>query len=225
MADPLEDQINLIIDDIDAGMAGKYPFKLRDILEHPLDFKDRQYILAEVDKMKADADAYFQRRKAELAPITASYAKDASKASNVSQALADEVKSAAKDAKKAVVKPLTYAHDDDSDEILFVDKVDDALPKVLDALAEDALFVVDLTLEIDNFKAGRWLFPGSSGKNRGIFVSFPINPSGALDIAREQMGLALDAVKSEIVAQLSIEGKAPVNPPATPAGRAPAPRR
>ena len=93
MADPVEDQINFMIDDIDARIAGKYPFKLRDMLEHPADFKDRQNILADVDRMKDDVSGYFKSRLEEVADLTDAYRKDAAKASNAAKGIADFVKS------------------------------------------------------------------------------------------------------------------------------------
>lgn len=207
MADPIEEQVNLIIDEIDASIEGKYPYRLRDLFEHPLDFKDRQYILVEIDKLKADVSAYFERRRAEVAEATKAYAKEAAKAGNVAKGIDDAVKAAAKSSKKQVIAPLAFARNEDNDDILFVDRMDDALPGIISALAADSLFIADVSIEVENAKAGRWVFPSSAGKNRCVFVSFPVNPAGALDIARDQMTLALDAVKGEIVAQLAGEGK------------------
>jgi len=208
MADPVEDQINFIIDEIDASMAGKYPFKLRDILEHPLDYKERPTIITELERMKEDVSDYFNKRKDEVADQAKLYMEEAAKASKVAERVEEAIEASAKAEKKGVVKPLTFARNEDQDEILFIDRYDDAtLSKAIDALVEHSLFVVDQSLEIDNFKVGRWVFPESGGKNRALFVSFPINPAGALEIAKDQMVLALDAVKSEVMTQLSIEGK------------------
>jgi len=208
MVDPVEEQINFIIDEIDATISGKYPFKLRDIYEHPLDYKERPTLMAEIEKLKGDVADYFSKRKEEVSDATKLYMDEATKASKVADKIDEEISTAAKSAKKAVIKPLTFTRKEDEDEIIFVDTYDDAsYSKAIDALVGSALFVVDSSLEIDNFKVGRWVFPDASGKNRAIFVSFPINPSGALDIARDQMVMALDAVKSEILIQLSVEGK------------------
>jgi len=208
MVDPVEEQINLIIDEIDATIAGKYPFRLRDMLEHPLDYKDRPTILIEIEKLKADVADYFAKRKEEVADATRAYMEEAAKASRVAERFQDAIESAAKSAKKPIVSPLVFARKEDEDEILFVEDYDENVyPKVIEALVSNCLFVVNASIMIDGFKVGRWVFPDSSGKNRAIFVSFPINPAGALDIARDQMILALDAVKTEIMTQLSLEGK------------------
>lgn len=222
MVDPVEEQINFMIDEIDAMVTGKYPFKLRDILEHPLDYKERPTIFAELEKLKMDVTEYFERRKADLADGTRLYMEDAAKASNVAKRMEEDIVSAAKTAKKPVVKPLTFARKDEEDEILFVEKYEDSYAKVIQALVDNCLFVVDSCIQLDGFKVGRWVFPDSSGKNRAIFISFPINPAGAFDIARDQMLLALDAVKSEVMTQLSLEGKPlPIAPkPIAPAGKA-----
>lgn len=220
MADPIDDQVNFIIDDIDAAIEGKYPYKLRDILERPADFRDRSSILPEIDRMKGDVDAYFKSKRAELSDMTDVYKKEAAKASSIAQAVGELVKNAARDEKKPLIRPITFVRKDEDDEIIFIDRAEESLPKALAALAADALFVADLSMEVDGFKVGRWVFPGSNGKNRGVFVAFPVNPSGAIDITRDQLELALDAVKDEITRQLTIEGKRPVsNVPATPPGK------
>jgi hypothetical protein len=234
MADPVEEQLNFMIDDIDASIAGKYPFRLRDILEHPLDYKDRATIVVEIEKMKGDVIAYFDARKEEVGEGVKAYMREAGKASRLAERVGDAVKDAAKAAKKAYISPLAYARKDGDDEIIFIDEFDEeALPKVIEAFTKDCMFVTDVSLELDGMKVGRWLFPNASGaKNRGLFVSFPVNPAGALDIARDQMVLALEAVKTEVLSQLSLEGKplpfapkAAAAPPQKPEAPKPAPKK
>ena len=200
MADPVDEQVNFIVNDIDSEIAAKHPFSLRDILERPQDFSDRATIQTDIDSMKDDISAYFGRKKEQVADEAKAYAKDASKASKAAESIADAIKSAAKSAKKSVITPLAYARDEERDEILFVDAFDEAsLPGAVSALVNDALFVVNTSLEIDGYTVGRWLFPSSNtNRNRALYVSFPVNPAGALDIARDQMLMALDAVKDEI---------------------------
>jgi|GEM_PF-2022973 len=223
MVDPVEEQINLMIDGVDAAIAGKYPFTLRDLIEHPLDYRDRPTILVEIENLKADIADYFAKRKMGVTEVMSTYMKDAAKAEEVAKQFEKVINSAAKSAKKPIVSPIVFVRKEDEDEILFVNKFDeDTSPKLIDALVSNCLFVVDASMEVDGFKVGRWVFPDPSGKNRAIYVSFPINPAGALDIARDQMLLALDVIKSEIMNQLALEGR-PM--PISPAPAAPVPAK
>lgn len=201
MVDPVEEQVDFIIDEIDAYIAGRYPYKFRDILEHPLDYKDRPAIMVELDRMKGDLTAYFDARKAEAADAVKIYQKDAAASTKVADQLEDVVVSKAKSHKKPVVKPLVYTRREDEDEIFFVEKYDDSYANLIDALLDTALMVVDVSLDIEGYKVGRWVFPDAN-KNRAIYVSFPINPAGALEIAKDQMLVAIDAVKAEIASQV-----------------------
>ncbi len=207
MVDPVEEQIDFMIDEIDASIAGKYAFRFRDILEHPLDFKDSPTLMLDLEKLKADIAKYFDSRKDALGDAVKSYEKDAKVSSKLADDITDMVESKVKSNKKAMIHPLTYARREEQDEIIFLDKMEDTLDGAIDALVKNCLFVVDASVEIDNFKVGRWLFPDQQGKNRAVFVSFPINPAGALDIAKDQMIVAVDAVKAEISTQLALEGK------------------
>ena len=210
MVDPVEEQVDFLIDEIDAMIAGKYPFKFRDILEHPLDYKDRPTIMMELDKLKGDISDYFERRKENAREAIRLYEGDAAAATKVAKKIADVISEKVKAAKKPFIKPLTYTRKEDEDEIIFVEKYDDSYEGVIDALVKNCLFVVDISMDLEGYTVGRWLFPDQN-KNRAIFVSFPVNPAGALDIAKDQMLVAVDAVKSEIQTELALEA-----PPATP---------
>ena len=203
MVDPVEEQVDFMIDEIDAYIAGRYPYKFRDILEHPLDFKDRPTILIELDRLKGDIGSYFEARKNEAAEATKVYQKDAAAATKIAKQVGDVIDERAKAKKKAVVKPMIFTRREDEDEIFFIEKYDDSYAKLVDALLETALMVVDISLEIEGYMVGRWVFPDAN-KNRAIYVSFPINPAGALEIAKDQMLVALDAVKAELQVQLAV---------------------
>jgi len=205
MVDPVEEQIDFMIDEIDNFISGRYAFKFRDILEHPLDFKDRPAIMVELEKMKDDITAFFDGRKAMLGDAVKNFERDATVASKLADEFSEIVKGEAKSNKKSIIHPLTYARREDQDEIIFVEKMEDSYEGAIEALVKNSLFVVDSTVDIDGFKVGRWLFPDASGKNRALFVSFPINPAGAMDIARDQMLVAVDAVKTEISSQNLLE--------------------
>lgn len=202
MVDPVEEQVDFIIDEIDAYIGGRYPYKFRDILEHPLDYKDRPTIMIELDRMKGDISAYFGARKAEAAEATKIYQKDAAVATKVAKQISEMIEDKAKAHKKPVFKPLVFTRKEDEDEIFFVDKYDESYGKFIDALLDTALMVVDISLDIEGYMVGRWVFPDAT-KNRAIYVSFPINPAGALEIAMDQMLVAVDAVKAELQTQLA----------------------
>lgn len=207
MVDPVEEQIDFMIDEIDAYVAGKYAFKFRDILEHPADFKDRPTIMIELEKLKDDIAKYFNGRKAALGDAVKGYEKDANMSSKLAQKVQDLIDDRVKANKKVVIHPLTFARREDQDEIVFIDKIEDSYEGAIDALVKNSLFVIDSSIDIDNFKVGRWIFPDPNGKNRAIFVAFPINPAGAMDIARDQMIVAVDAAKTEISMQLALGEK------------------
>jgi len=203
MVDPVEEQVDFMIDEIDAYISGKYAFKFRDILEHPLDYKDRPTVMVELDKMKNDITAYFDARKTEVVDAVKVYQRDAAASSKVAKQIADVVEAKAKSHKKAIIKPMVFTRREDEDEIFFVEKFDDSYERLVDALLDTALMVVDTSLEIEGYMVGRWVFPDAN-KNRAIYVSFPINPAGALEIAKDQMLVALDAVKAELQVQLAV---------------------
>ena len=205
MVDPVEEQIDFMIDEIDAFIAGKYPFRFRDVLEHPVDYKNQPTIMVDLEKLKDDISKYFEGRKSMLGDAVKAFQKEAVGATKLANTISTIVDDKAKANKKAVISPLTYARREDQDEIVFIDEMEDAYEGVVDALVKNSLFVVDSTVEIDDYKAGRWIFPDSSGKTRAIYVSFPINPAGAMDIARDQMLVAVDAAKNEISTQLALE--------------------
>lgn len=199
MADPVEEQVNIIIDDIDRDIAGKHPFTLRDILERPGDFRETPDVSGEIDKLKGDIAGYFGKRKEELADAMKTYQKDAAKASKVADQIADAIKAAAKTAKKSVIAPLAFARNEDKDEVLFIDNFEDSYAGAISALVSDSLFVVDASLDVDGCMVGRWVFPSATTiRNRALFVSFPVNPGAAIDVARDQMLMALDAIKLEV---------------------------
>lgn len=206
MVDPVEEQIDFMVDEIDAFIAGKYPFRFRDVLEHPMDLKDQPTVMVDIEKMKEDIGKYFEGKKSLLGTAIKSFEKEAVGATRIANSIESIVMEKAKAGKKAVIHPLTYARREDQDEIIFLDKMDDAYEGVVEALVKNSLFVVDATIKIDDYKAGRWIFPDSSGKTRAIFISFPINPASAMDIARDQMLITLDAAKNEMAMQLSLEG-------------------
>ncbi len=203
MVDPVEEQVDFMIDEIDNYIAGKYAFKFRDILEHPLDYKDRPTIMLELDKMKDDISSYFDARKLEAAEATKIYQRDAAAATKLAKQVGDVIEDRAKAKKKAVVRPLVFTRREDEDEIFFIDKYEESYAKLVDALLETAMMVVDISLDVEGFTVGRWVFPDAT-KNRAIYVTFPINPAGALEIAKDQMLVAVDAVKAEVQAQLAI---------------------
>ena len=203
MVDPVEEQVDFLIDEIDTHIAGKYQYKFRDILEHPLDYKDRPTIMVELDRLKGDITSYFTARKAEAAEATTMYKRDAAVATKVAKQIADVIEDSAKAHKKPVIKPLTFARREEEDEIFFVDKFDESYKKFIDALLDTSMMVIDISIDIEGFMVGRWVFPDAN-KNRAIYVAFPINPAGALEIAMDQMLVAVDAVKAEMQAQLSL---------------------
>jgi len=207
--DPIEQQIDFLIDEIDAFMAGKYPFLLRDILEHPLDYRDDPTTLMDIERMKLDVSRYFDERLTELKDNITAYKADALKSTRLAEKLQAEVEAAAKTTKKPVIKPLTFARNEDEDQIIFVEQYEEGLKPALEAMAEKSLFVVDATIAVDEFKIGRWVFSNPEN-NYAVYVSFPVNPGAAIEIARDQMLIALDAVRDELQATMGLARVGPV---------------
>lgn len=193
----LQEQLDLIIDDIDDEIAGKYVFTLRDLLENSMDYVDSPNVLREIDAVKRDLDDYFERRKSDVAPQTAKFKEDALKSSRVADKLDEVIKSVTKDLKKPLVVPLVFIRKEDDEEIIFVDKFEATYNDLITELAKNSMFIADMSIKFEDFRVGRWIFVGSN-KNRAIFVSFPVNPAGVLDLAKDQLQIALDTVRTDI---------------------------
>jgi len=193
----LQEQLDLIIDDIDDEIAGKYVFTLRDLLENPMDYVDSPNVLREIDAVKRELDDYFERRKAEVAPQATKFKEDALTSSRVADKLNEVIRTVTKDLKKPLFVPLVFIRKEDDEEVIFVDKFEPTCNDLITELAKNSMFVADLSIKFEDFKVGRWVFVGSS-KNRSLFVSFPVNPTGVLDLARDQLQIALDSVRADI---------------------------
>jgi len=193
----LQEQMDLIIDDIDGSIAGKYVFTLRDLLENPDDYADTPDIGKEIDRLKIDVNRYFENKRTEVADQVSKYKDDALKATRLADKIGGAVKDKAKSIKKPFVTPLFFVRKEDEDEVLFIDNYDTSHEALLDEMIKGSMFVVDTSLLVENFKVGRWIFVGEN-KNRGLYVFFPVNPIGVLDIAKDQMTMALDGLKIEL---------------------------
>lgn len=193
----LQEQMDLIIDDIDDSIAGKYVFTLRDLLENPDDYADTPDIGKEIDRLKVDVNLYFEKKRTEVADQVSKYKDDALKATRLADKIGGAVKDKAKSIKKPFVVPLFFARKEDEDEVIFIDNYDTSYEALLDEMIKGSMFVVDTSLLVENFKVGRWIFVGEN-KNRGLFVFFPVNPLGVLDIAKDQMTMALDGLKIQL---------------------------
>ncbi|MCX6776909.1 MAG: hypothetical protein NTY73_03000 [Candidatus Micrarchaeota archaeon] len=202
----LQEQMDLIIDDIDDSIAGKYVFTLRDLLENPDDYADTPDIGKEIDRLKVDVNLYFEKKRAEAADQVSKYKDDALKATRLADKVGGAVKDKAKIIKKPFVTPLFFVRKEDEDEVLFIDNYDTSYEALLDEMIKGSMFVVDASLVIENFKVGRWIFVGEN-KNRGLYVFFPVNPIGVLDIAKDQMTMALDGLKIELESAEETEKK------------------
>ncbi|MEM3556044.1 MAG: hypothetical protein QXF56_04975 [Candidatus Micrarchaeia archaeon] len=197
-------QLDMIIDDIDNTIAGKYPFTLRDLLENPDDYSDIPDVGKEIDKLKKDIEEYFETKKAEAAEQLSKYKEDALKATRLAEKLEMVVKDKANSQKKPYVTPLFFVRKEDEDEVLFIDNYDPSFDGLIDELARRSMFVVNASMPIESYKVGRWVFVGEN-KNRGVYVFFPLNPVGLFDVAKDQITLALDGIKMDLEASAEEE--------------------
>jgi hypothetical protein len=200
------DQLDIIIDDIDNTISGKYPFTLRDLLENPDDYSDIPEVGKEIDKLKKDIESYFENKKAEAAEQLNKYKEDALKATRLADKLEMVVKEKANSQKKPYVTPLFFVRKEDEDEVLFVDNYDASFDQLIDELAKRSMFVVNASMPIESYKVGRWVFVGEN-KNRAIYVFFPLNPVGLFDVAKDQITLALDGIKLDLESGAAEEEK------------------
>jgi len=195
----MKEQLDLVIDDIDNTLAGKYVFTLRDLLENPDDYADTAEIGKEIDKLKADIEVYFEKKKDEASDQLNQYKDDALKATRLAEKLEMVVKDKAKGQKKPFVSPVFFVRKEEDDEVIFIDNYDTVYESLIDELAKASMFVVDVSMPIETFKVGRWVFVGPS-KNRCIYIFFPVNPVGMFDVAKDQILLALDGIKIDLEA-------------------------
>lgn len=193
------DQLDMIIDDIDNTISGKYVFTLRDLLENPDDYSDVPEIGKEIEKLKKDIESYFETKKAEAAEQLSKYREDALKATRLAEKLEMVVKEKAGNQKRPYVTPLFFVRKEDEDEILFVDNYDASYEALIDELAKRSMFVVNSSMPIESYKVGRWVFVGEN-KNRALYVFFPVNPVGLYDVAKDQLLIALDGIKMDLEA-------------------------
>jgi len=193
----VQEQLDLIIDDIDNSLTGKYIFTLRDLLENPTDYADTPDIGKEIDKLKTDITSYFDSKKAEASEQITKYNEDALKATRLAEKLEMVVKEKAKGMKKPFITPVFFVRREDQDEIIFVDKYDTSYEALIDELTKASVFVVDSSVPIETFRVGRWIFTGES-KNRCLYIFFPVNPIGMFDVAKDQILLALDGIKLDL---------------------------
>jgi hypothetical protein len=199
-----QEQLDLIIDDIDRSIGGKYVFTLRDLLENPDDYSETQDVGKEVDKLKADVNAYFDNMIAGASEQLTQYKDDAMKATRLAEKFEGILKDKAKNAKKPFVNPFFFVRNEDDDETIFIDSYDTSYEALVDELLKSTIFVVNTSILTDTFKMGRWVFVGES-KNRGISIFFPANPVGVLEMARDQLATALDGVKIQLESAPAVE--------------------
>ena len=181
-------------------------FTLRDLLENPDDYADTPDIGKEIDRLKIDLNRYFEDKKTEVADQVSKYKDDALKATRLADKIGGVVRDKAKNTKKPFVTPLIFARKEDEDEILFVDNYDSSHEALLEEMIKGSVFVVDVSVPVENFKVGRWVFVGES-KNRGLYIFFPVNPIGVLDIAKDQLTMSLDGLKIELESEEETEKK------------------
>jgi hypothetical protein len=193
----VQEQLDLIIDDIDNTIAGKYIFTLRDLLENPTDYADTPDIGKEIDKLKEDINSYFEKRRAEASEQISKYNEDALKATRLAEKLEMVVRDKAKSVKKPFVTPVFFVRREDEDEVIFIDNYDTSYEALIEELAKASMFIVDSSMPIETFKVGRWVFVGEN-KNRGLYIFFPVNPIGMFDVAKDQILLALDGIKLDL---------------------------
>jgi len=193
----LKEQLDLIIDDIDTSLAGKYVFTLRDLLENPDDYADTPDIGKEIEKLKTDITSYFDKKKAEASEQTAKYKEDAMKATRLAEKLGMVVKDKAKGMKKPFITPVFFARKEDEDEVIFVDSYDTSYEALIDELMKSSIFIVDSSMPIETFNVGRWVFVGEN-KNKCLYIFFPVNPVGMFEVAKDQILLTLDGIKLDL---------------------------
>ncbi len=192
-----QEQLDLIIDDIDRSLAGKYVFTLRDLLENPGDYSETQDVGKEIDKLKKDVSAYFDDIIAGASEQVAKYKDDAMKATRLAEKFEGVLKDKAKSAKKPFVTPFYFVRKEEDDETIFIDTYDTSYEAVVDELLKSSMFIINTSLPVDTFRMGRWVFVGEN-KNRGISVFFPTNPVGVLEMAKDQLSTALEGVKIDL---------------------------
>jgi hypothetical protein len=192
-----QEQLDLMIDEIDRSIAGKYVFTLRDLLENPADYSETQDIGKEIDKLKVDVNSYFDEMISGASEQVSKYKDDAMKATRLAEKFEGVLKDKAKGAKKPFISPFYFARNEDEDEVIFIDSYDTSYESLVDKLLDASLFVINTTMEIETFKMGRWVFVGEN-KNRGISILFPANPVGILEMAKDQLATALEGVKLDL---------------------------
>jgi hypothetical protein len=194
-----QEQLDLMIDDIDRSIAGKYVFTLRDLLENPDDYAETPDVDKEIDKLKKDVSAYFDDMISGASEQVTKYKDDAMKSTRLAEKFEGVLMDKVKSAKKPFVSPFYFVRKEDDDEIIFIDNYDTAYEGLLEELLKSTMFVVNTSIQVDTFKMGRWVFVGEN-KNRGISIFFPVNPTGVLEMAKEQLAIALDGVKLDLEA-------------------------
>jgi hypothetical protein len=194
-----QEQLDLMIDDIDRSIAGKYVFTLRDLLENPDDYAETSDIDKEIDKLKEDVNAYFDDMISGASEQVAKYKDDAMKSTRLAEKFEGVLKDKVKSAKKPFVSPFYFVRKEDEDEVIFIDNYDTSYEALVEELLKSTMFVVNSSIEVDTFKMGRWVFVGEN-KNRGISIFFPTNPVGILEMAKDQLATALDGVKLDLEA-------------------------
>lgn len=192
-----QEQLDLIIDDIDKSLEGKYVFTLRDLLENPTDYAETQDIAKEIDKLKDDVNAYFDDMVAGASEQVTKYKEDAMKATRLADKFEGVLKDKAKSAKKPYVTPFYFVRNEEEDETIFIDNYDTSYEALVDELLESTMFIVNTSIPVDTFRMGRWVFVGVN-KNRGISIYFPANPVGVLNLAKEQLANAIDGIKADM---------------------------
>lgn len=192
-----QEQLDLMIDDIDRSIAGKYVFTLRDLLENPDDYAETPDVDKEIDKLKDDVDKYFDDMISGASEQVNKYKDDAMKSTRLAEKFEGVLKDKVKNAKKPLVSPFYFVRKEEDDEVIFIDNYDTAYESLLEELLKSTMFVVNASIEVDTFRMGRWVFVGEN-KNRGISIYFPVNPVGVLEMAKEQLATALDGVKLDM---------------------------
>ncbi len=161
MAELWSDYTDNIITELDAVAGAKYgKANIRRFLSNPAKYASQANINATMQKMRNDANAYFDGRLGDLSAESKTLSDNLIKADSITGQIAQNISMQAKQNKVPIIKPPLIERDVTKDQTIYVDAVDGNVMTLIEKLVTNAMYIADNTGTFDNKKVGEWVFGG-----------------------------------------------------------------
>ncbi|MCL5007196.1 MAG: hypothetical protein M1164_00755 [Candidatus Marsarchaeota archaeon] len=191
MENTWSDYTDAIVSNMDGMVKSKYGVSLRDLLSDPSSVASKEGVADSIKRIKEDVDAYLDELAESMGPERKRVEDGMSKASAITQQLAQNVSMQSKQYKVPLAKPVVLDRKDDDDTKIYVDSVDQGVLSIIEKLVSSSTMIFDQSYKYKDYSIGSWLFSGAQAYSVTVYT--PTSEYISLEYAREELETLLDA--------------------------------